>query len=85
MHLLLIMILIIAALGPFAVLRFISGLGCLVLLAIGGLALVCLWLDSLPGSKESNPIPVTSQADYERVPDRLWVRLPNGEVLQKGK
>jgi hypothetical protein len=85
MHILLIALLVVACLGPFAVMRAVAGFGCLVLLAIGGLAIVCLWLDSMPGSKESNPIPVTSQVDFDRVPDHLWVRLPDGEVLQKGR
>jgi hypothetical protein len=84
MHILLIALLIAAFFGPVAVLRFVSGLGCFVLLAIGGLALVCLWLDNQPGSKESHPYPVTSQHDYESTLDGLWVRLPSGRVLKKG-
>jgi hypothetical protein len=40
MHALLIILLIVAALGPFAVARFMAGLGCFVLLAIGALWLL---------------------------------------------
>jgi len=84
MHILLKALLVVACLGPFAVIRFVAGvaagIGCLAII-LAGLFL----MDSQPGVRASNPISVVTQHDYDRVPDRLWVRLPDGRILHKGE
>ena len=85
MHVALLVLLVIAALGPFAVLRFVAGVGCFALILAGLFVCLYFWLNSLPGVQESNPRPVATQRDYDIASDGVWIKLPDGEILQKGK